>query len=89
MSGRARVGAGGQEFGTIGGRANVSDGSPGSFYAPAHSSWRAVAEGACEIAMWRAPGIGALPRATGRATRPTSTSGPFDQLNFDDTVFIK
>ena len=61
MSGRARVGAGGQEFGTIGGRANVSDGSPGSFYAPAHSSWRAVAEGACEIAMWRAPGIGALP----------------------------
>ena len=61
LSGRARVSAGGQEFGVIGGRASPFDGLPWSFYVPAGSSWRAAAEGACEIAVCRAPGKGILP----------------------------
>lgn len=61
MSGTARVGAGGQDFGIIGGRRSVFEGPGWSLYAPAHSSFSVVAEGACEIAVCRAPGMGQLP----------------------------
>ncbi|MGI3903432.1 MAG: 5-deoxy-glucuronate isomerase [Janthinobacterium lividum] len=61
MSGTARAGVGGQDFGIIGGRRSVFEGPAWSLYAPAHSSFAVVAEGACEIAVCRAPGTGKLP----------------------------
>ena len=62
LSGRARVSVSGQDFGTIGDRASPFEGSPWSLYVPAGSVWQALAEGACEIAVCRAPGgQGTLP----------------------------
>jgi 5-deoxy-glucuronate isomerase len=61
MSGTARVEAGGQTFGLIGGRASVFEGLPWSVYVPARSAFRLEAEGACEVALCSAPGTGALP----------------------------
>ena len=61
LSGRVRVDAGGVDFGVIGERRSVFDGLPWSLYVPAGSSWQAVAEGPCEVAVCSAPGGGALP----------------------------
>lgn len=61
ISGRAKVLAGGRDFGTIGERASVFDGLPWSVYVPAHSDWRVEADGPCELAVCAAPGTGALP----------------------------
>ncbi len=61
LSGKAKASAGGEDFGTIGGRDSVFEGPGWSLYAPAHSSFAIVAQGACEIAVCRAPGTGTLP----------------------------
>ena len=80
ISGTARVGAGGQDFGIIGGRRSVFEGPGWSLYAPARSSFEVVAEVACEIAVCRAPGTGTLPArvippdAVGQETRGSGTN---------------
>ncbi len=61
LSGRARVGAGGHDFGVIGERGSVFEGRPWSLYVPAGSSVRVAAEGPCEVALCKAPGTGTLP----------------------------
>ena len=61
LTGRVVARAGGEDFGTIGGRSNVFEGPGWSFYVPARSSWQVVAEGPAEIAVCRAPAKGTLP----------------------------
>lgn len=61
LSGRARVTAGDEDFGAIGGRASVFEAPPWSVYVPARSRFTVEAEGPCEVALCSAPGTGAKP----------------------------
>ncbi len=61
ISGRARVTAGFEDFGTIGERNSVFEGLPWSVYVPAQSSYRIEAAGACEVALCTAPATGTKP----------------------------
>ena len=61
VSGRARVSAGETDYGIIGGRATVFEGSPWSLYVPAYARYTVAAEGPCEVAICSAPGTGAKP----------------------------
>ncbi|MCZ8183764.1 MAG: 5-deoxy-glucuronate isomerase [Beijerinckiaceae bacterium] len=61
LAGRARVSAGGTDFGVIGGRSSPFEPEVWSFYVPAGMAWQAVAEGPCEIALCTAPGRPRLP----------------------------
>jgi 5-deoxy-glucuronate isomerase len=61
LAGRARVGAAGQDFGVIGGRASPFEPDPWSLYAPARSEWSLQAETDCEIGVCTAPAEGRLP----------------------------
>jgi 5-deoxy-glucuronate isomerase len=61
LSGTARVGAGGRDFGRIGGRASPFEPEVWSFYVPAGMDWTVAAESACEIALCSAPGKPGLP----------------------------
>jgi 5-deoxy-glucuronate isomerase len=62
VEGRARVGAGGLDFGTVGERASPFEGPPHAVYVPAGSDWAATAEGEATLAVCTAPGIrGARP----------------------------
>lgn len=61
LSGTARVAAGDEDFGTIGGRASPFEPDPWSLYAPARSHWSLSAQSECEIAVCTAPGEGKLP----------------------------
>ncbi len=61
LSGRAAMRASDQGFGTLGGRASPFEPDPWSLYIPARSSFEAVAEGPCEIAVCTAPAAGRLP----------------------------
>src|SRR5258708_2536952 len=60
LSGKAEIAAGGQDFGMLGGRESVFDGSPHSVYVPAQSSWALIAETPVELAVCGAPGTGKL-----------------------------
>jgi 5-deoxy-glucuronate isomerase len=61
IAGKARVKAGDQDFGLIGGRAGPFDGSPFSVYVPAHSRYEVVAQTTVELAVCAAPATGVLP----------------------------
>jgi 5-deoxy-glucuronate isomerase len=61
IAGRVRVVAAGIDFGVIGERDNVFEGSPWSVYVPAKASYAATAEGPAELAVCAAPGTGRLP----------------------------
>ena len=61
LSGKAHVGAGGSDFGVIGGRASPFEPDPWSLYVPAKSGWSLNAETDCEIAVCTAPAEGKLP----------------------------
>jgi 5-deoxy-glucuronate isomerase len=61
VSGRARIAAGGQDFGIQGGRASPFAGAPHSVYVPARSRWTVTAAGDCELAVCTAPAEGRLP----------------------------
>lgn len=80
VSGRARITAGGTDFGTLGGRTSPFEGAPHSVYVPAKSSYTVTAEGPLEIAICSAPGTGALsvrhipPEACGEETRGKGTN---------------
>jgi 5-deoxy-glucuronate isomerase len=61
LTGRARIHAGNQDFGSLGERASVFDGMPWSVYIPAHSHWTVEAETAAEVAVCASPAEGRLP----------------------------
>lgn len=61
VSGRARVTAGDEDFGTIGERSSVFEVPPWSLYVPARSRFTVEAESLCEVALCSAPGTGARP----------------------------
>jgi 5-deoxy-glucuronate isomerase len=79
ISGHARIIAGGQDFGSLGGRASPFQGSPWSVYVPAGAEWQVESEG-CELAVCTAPAEGRLPprlippAAVGEETRGTGTN---------------
>jgi 5-deoxy-glucuronate isomerase len=56
ISGKARIEAGGENFGTLGERPSPFAGKPYSVYAPAGSSWRATAATDVTLAVCSAPG---------------------------------
>ncbi|MCZ8185820.1 MAG: 5-deoxy-glucuronate isomerase [Beijerinckiaceae bacterium] len=82
LAGKARVSAGGTDFGVIGGRSSPFEPEVWSFYVPAGMEWQAIGEGPCELALCTAPGrpglparviapadVGMLTRGTGSNTR--------------------
>jgi len=58
ISGKARISAGGHDFGTLGRRMSPFEGPPHSLYVPAGSDWTAIAETELELAVCSAPGLG-------------------------------
>lgn len=80
VSGRARIVAGGENLGVLGGRANPFEGPGWSVYVPAGKPWRVTAEGPVELAVCTAPGTGAGsvrvigPDAVGQETRGSGTN---------------
>ena len=80
ISGLARIEAGNEDFGVLGGRRSPFEGAPHSVYVPAKSSYAVTAMGPLEIAVCSAPGTGALParviapEACGQETRGTGTN---------------
>ena len=56
ISGKARVNAGGKDFGVIGERMSPFEGKPWSVYVPAGAEWSVAAEGPVELAVCRSPG---------------------------------
>lgn len=56
VSGRARIAAGGRDFGILGERMNPFEGKPWSVYVPAGSDWSVTAETDIELAVCSAPG---------------------------------
>jgi 5-deoxy-glucuronate isomerase len=69
ISGRAAIGADGQYFGVIGGRANPFEGKPWSVYVPAGGDWMVTAATDVELAVCSAPGEAAT-RQTARLIKP-------------------
>ncbi|MBX6320683.1 MAG: 5-deoxy-glucuronate isomerase [Rhodospirillaceae bacterium] len=61
LTGRARITAGGRDFGGVGGRASVFEGNPASVYVPARSRYVVTAETPVELAVCSAPAEGRLP----------------------------
>jgi 5-deoxy-glucuronate isomerase len=70
VSGKAKIEAGGENFGTLGERMAPFAGKPYSVYAPAGSSWRATAETDVTLAVCSAPGR--------PLSRPARLIGPAD-----------
>lgn len=58
ISGRARISAGGVDFGVVGGRASPFEGKPDSVYAPGGADWSAAAVGEAVLAVCSAPSLG-------------------------------
>jgi 5-deoxy-glucuronate isomerase len=56
ISGRARITAGGEDFGELGGRMSPFDGPPVAVYVPAGTEWTATGTTAVELAVGAAPG---------------------------------
>jgi 5-deoxy-glucuronate isomerase len=61
VAGRARITAGGKDFGVQGARTGPFEGPPSSVYVPARSRYEVAAETAVELAVCAAPGTGSLP----------------------------
>ncbi len=84
VSGTARIVAGDQDFGVVGGRASPFDGPPGSVYVPAGTAWRIEAVGAAEVAVCSSPGVPGRrparaipPDAVGQSVRGEGTNQRF------------
>jgi 5-deoxy-glucuronate isomerase len=58
VTGKAKVAAGGKNFGLIGERMSPFDGKPWSVYVPQDSDWTATADTDVELAVCSAPGLG-------------------------------
>jgi 5-deoxy-glucuronate isomerase len=62
VEGKARISAGGRDFGELGDRMNVFEKTPPHcVYVPPASRWQAVTTTACTLAVCTAPGIGSHP----------------------------
>jgi 5-deoxy-glucuronate isomerase len=92
LSGRAGVGAGGQDFGTIGARMSPFEGPPWSVYVPAQAHWRVAAETKVELAVCSSPAEGRLPARlirpdeVGQETRGKGTNTRFVRNILPDTA---
>lgn len=58
VTGRGTADAGGQAFGSLGGRTSPFEGKPWSLYVPEDSNWSVRAETELELAVCSAPGLG-------------------------------
>jgi 5-deoxy-glucuronate isomerase len=81
VEGRARIGAGEEDFGELGGRMGVFEGTPPHcVYVPPGSDWSAIAVTPCTLAVCAAPGKRGRPAAVigpegiARATRGRGTN---------------
>lgn len=81
VSGKGKVSAGGEDFGTLGGRSSPFEGKPWSVYVPQGSDWKVTAETDVELAVCSAPGLGGglparviAPDSLGRETRGKGTN---------------
>ena len=93
VSGRARIAAGGEDFGVLGERMSPFEGVPAAVYVPGQSEWSATAETEVELAVCSAPDtVGDLParviapadlsketRGSGTNTRHVTNILPEDQ----------
>ncbi len=61
LAGKARISAGGHDFGTIGERNSPFEGKPWSVYVPARSRYEVTSETQLELALCSAPGAGKYP----------------------------
>jgi 5-deoxy-glucuronate isomerase len=76
VAGRARIEAGGRDFGPLGQRMTPFDGKPWSVYVPAGHSWRVTALTDLELAVCSAPGGGSYePRLIGPDDVGSETRG--------------
>jgi 5-deoxy-glucuronate isomerase len=72
VSGKGKASAGGEDFGSLGGRSSPFEGQPAAVYVPAGSNWSVTAESDLELAVCTAPGKrGSRPA---RAIRPEDLS---------------
>ncbi|BCH23201.1 5-deoxy-glucuronate isomerase [Mesorhizobium sp. L-8-3] len=81
VSGKGKVSAGGEDFGTLGGRLSPFEGKPWSVYVPQGSDWKVTAETDVELAVCSAPGLGGglparviAPDSLGQETRGKGTN---------------
>lgn len=81
VSGKARINAGGREFGLLGERMSPFEGSPWSVYVPQGSGWTVTSETDLELAVCSAPGLGGRlparvigPDQVGQLTRGQGTN---------------
>ena len=58
VSGKAKISAGGKDFGLLGERMSPFDGKPWSVYVPQDSEWTVTADTDVELAVCSAPGLG-------------------------------
>jgi 5-deoxy-glucuronate isomerase len=70
VTGKGKASAGGEDFGSLGGRVSPFDGKPWSVYVPQGSDWSVTAETDLELAVCSAPGLGG--RLPARVIAPDS-----------------
>ena len=61
LAGKARISAGGEDFGILGERASPFEGKPWAVYVPAGTNFEVTAETTLELAICSAPGTGKYP----------------------------
>lgn len=81
VEGKAKIIAGGEDFGILGDRPTPFDGKPWSVYVPAGSNWQVDATTSCVLAVCSAPGVAGVrparvigPDATDSLTRGKGTN---------------
>lgn len=91
VTGTARISANGTDFGSVGGRSDVFDGSPASVYVPARGGYSITADTPCEIALCSAPAKGEkaacliAPGDVGQETRGQGTNTRYVRNILPDT----
>ncbi len=92
VSGRARITAGGQDLGVLGGRTSPFEGGPVSVYVPPRAPWTVTAEGPVELAICASPAKGGLPvriitpEEAGEITRGSGTNARYVRNILPDTA---
>jgi 5-deoxy-glucuronate isomerase len=84
VSGSGTAKAGGEDFGTLGGRADPFSGKPHSLYVPAGSDWSVMAATDVELAVCSAPGVKSArgPRVIGPDSHPVMTRGKGSNIRY-------
>ena len=92
VGGRARLLAGGQDFGLLGSRAGPFEGGPHALYVPPRMPWRVQAAGRVELAICTSPAKGGLParailpEQAGELTRGSGTNARLVRNILPDTA---